>query len=188
MDIQAHNSIIMSAVQINFAWEEELRELPGVGARVAKNIVRFREENFPITPANIHDIHKLRTSKRLLQLIDFTDKPAHAKGRSRPTYQPQEFLVQGLSQFMNAHQPNRDFSETLQQMSCPVTPVQAQAQSPPQVVGFSSPHQVGYQPAAQYQPATKYQPGYSENQPQSSLPATPVQAQAQPSPQLVKFS
>ena len=76
----------------NFAGEEELRELPGVGARVAKNIVRFREENFPITPANIHDIHKLRTSKRLLQLIDFTDKPAHAKGRSRPTYQPQEYF------------------------------------------------------------------------------------------------
>ena len=63
----------MSAVQINFAGEDELRELPGVGARVARNIVRFREENFPITPANIHDIHKLRTSKRLLKLIDFTD-------------------------------------------------------------------------------------------------------------------
>ena len=79
---------------------------------------------------------------------------------------------------MNANQPNRDFSENLQQMSWPVTPVQAQAQSPQQVVGFSSPHQLGYQPAAQYQPATKYQP-------QSSLPTTPVQAQAQPSPQLV---
>ena len=100
----------MSAVQINFAGEEDIRELPGVGARVAKNIVRFREENFPITPANIHDIHKLRTSKRLLQLIDFTDQPAHAKGRSRPTYQPQEYFVQGLSQFMNANQPNKDFS------------------------------------------------------------------------------
>ena len=110
----------MSSVQINFAGEEELRELPGVGARVAKNIVRFREENFPITPANIHDIHKLRTSKRLLQLIDFTDLPVHAKGRSRPTYQPQEYFVQGLSQFMNANQHNRDFSENLQQMSWPV--------------------------------------------------------------------
>ena len=177
----------MSAVQINFAGEEELRELPGVGARVAKNILRFREENFPITTANIHDIHKLRTSKRLLQLIDFTDQPVHAKGRSRPTYQPQEYFVQGLSQFMNANQPNRDFSENLQHMSWPVTPVQAQAQSPPQVVGFSSPHQVGYQPAAQYQPATKYQPGYSENQPQSSLPATPVQAQVHHPPQLVGY-
>ena len=87
-----HHSIIMSAVQINFAGEEELRELPGVGARVAKNIVRFRE-NFPITPANIHDIHKLKTPKRLLQLIDFTDQPVHAKGRSRPIYQPQEYFV-----------------------------------------------------------------------------------------------
>ena len=155
-----------------------------MGARVAKNIVRFREENFPITPANIHGIHKLRTSKRLLQLIDFTDQPVHAKGRSRSTYQPQEYFVQGLSQLMNANQPNRDFSENLQQMSWPATPAQAQAQSPLQVVEFSSPHQLGHQPVAQYQPATKYQPGYSENQPQSSLPATLVQAQAQPSPQL----
>ena len=73
-------------------------------------------------------------------------------------------------------------------MSWHVTPVQARAPSPPQVVGFSSPHQLGHQPAAQYQPATKYQPGYSENQPQNSLPTTPVQAQAQPSPQLVGFS
>ena len=151
-------------------------ELPGVGTRVAKNIVRFREENFPITPANIHDIHKLRTSKRLLQLIDFTDQPVHAKGCSRLTYQPQEYFLHGLSQFMNFNQPNRVFSENLQQMSWPATPVQAQAQSPPQVVGFSSPHQLGYQPA------TKYQPEYGENQPQSSLPTIPVQAQAQPSP------
>ena len=159
-----------------------------MGARVAKNIIRFREENFPITPTNIHDIHKLRTSKRLLQLIDFTDQPVHAKGRSRPTYQPQEYFVQVLSQLMNANQPNRDFSENLQHMSWPVTPAHAQAQSPPQVVEFSSPHQLGYQPVAQYQPATKYQPGYSENQPQSSLPTTPVQAQAQPSRILVGFS
>ena len=91
----------MSAVQINFAGEEELRELPGVGARVARNIVRFREENFPITPANIRDIHKLRKSKRLLELIDFTDQPVHAKGSSWPTYQPQESFVQGLPHFMN---------------------------------------------------------------------------------------
>ena len=70
----------------------------------------------------------------------------------------------------------------------PTTPVQAQAQPSPQLVGFSSPHLVGYQPTAQYQPATKYQPGYSGDPQQSSLPATPVQAQAQPSPQLVRFS
>ena len=101
----------MSAVQINFAWEEELRELPGVGARVAKNIVRFREENFPITPANIHDIHKLRTSKRFLELIDFTDHPVHAKGSCLPTYQPQESFVQGLPYFMNDSQPNRRYSD-----------------------------------------------------------------------------
>ena len=136
MDIQAHHSIIMSAVQINFAGEDELRELPGVGARVARNIVRFREENFPITPANIHDIHKLRTSKRLLELIDFTDQPVHAKGSSLPTYHQQESFVQGLPYFMNDNQPNRRYSDNPQQMSWPATPVQAQAQLPPQLVRF----------------------------------------------------
>ena len=69
----------------------------------------------------------------------------------------------------------------------PATPVQAQVQPSPQLVRFSSPHQVGYQPVAQYQPATKYQPGYSENQPQSLLPATPVQAQVHHPPQLVGY-
>ena len=69
----------------------------------------------------------------------------------------------------------------------PATPVQAQVQPSPQLVRFSSPHQVGYQHTAQYQPARKYQPGYSGDPQQSSLPATPVQAQVQHPPQLVDY-
>ena len=154
-----------------------------MGARVARNIVRFRVENFPITPANIHDIHKLRTSKRFLELIDFTDQPVHTEGSSLPTYQTQESFVQGLPNFMNDNQPNRMYSDNPQQMSWPATHVQAQVQPPPQLVGYPS----QYQPTAQYQPARKYQPGYSDDPQQSSLPATPVQAQVQPPSQLVGY-
>ena len=75
----------MSAVQINFAGEEELRELPGVGARVARNIVRFREENFPITPANIHDIHKLKDIKKITRAHRFY-RPACTHRRQQSAY------------------------------------------------------------------------------------------------------
>ena len=138
---------------------------PGVLCKEKISIYTFQQRN-------IHDIHKLRTSKGLLELIDFTDQPVHAKGSSLPTYPPQEYFVQSLSKFRNANQPNRMYSDNPQQMSWPATPVQALAQPSPSLVGFSSPHQVGYQPTAQYQPATKYQPGFSYNPQQSSLPAT----------------
>ena len=57
---------------------------------------------------------------------------------------------------MNDNQPNSMYSDNPQQMSWPATPVKAPAQPPPQLVRFSSPHQVGYQPTVQYQPARKY--------------------------------
>ena len=79
------------------------------------------------------------------------------------------------------------YSENHPKSSLPTAHVQAQAQPSPQLVGFSSPHQVGYQPTAKYQPATKYQAGYSDDPQQSSLSATPVQVQVQPAPQLVGY-
>ena len=149
-----------------------------MGARVARNIVRFREENFPITPANIHDIHKLRTSKRLLELIDFTDQPVHAKGSSLPTYQPQESFVQGLPHFMNDNQPNRMYSDDPQQSSLPATPVQAQVQPPSQLVGYPSQNQ----PTSQYQPTTLYQPMAQHQSMSQYQPTTQYQPMAQHQP------
>ena len=143
--------IIKSAVQINFAGKDELREYTDVGTRVAKNIVWFREENFQITPANIYDIHKLKTPKRLLQLIDVTDRLNMQKATVG-----QPINHKTLSQFMNVDQPNRMYSDNQQQVPCPATPVQAQAQPSPQLVDFSSPHQVVYQLTAQHQLTTKY--------------------------------
>ena len=102
------------SIQINFAEEEELRELPGVGSRVAKNILRFRQDNFPITPSNIYDIPRLKTSKKFLQLIDFTavhkgsGEPIHVDVRSRTNYHPQESFVQTLSQYIDDNQPKKN--------------------------------------------------------------------------------
>ena len=73
---------------------------------------------------------------------------------------------------MNANQPQRVYSDNPQQMLWPVSPFQGQAPPPLQLVGFSSPYQVGYQPTAQNQSAVNYQPGYSGNLQQRSLPAT----------------
>ena len=38
-------------IRINLANEQELRELPGIGAREATTIVRFRSEHGPIADA-----------------------------------------------------------------------------------------------------------------------------------------
>ena len=101
---------------------------------------------------------------------------------------PHQVVYQQIAQYQPAIKYQPGYSGEPQQMSWPATPVQAQVQPSPQLVRFSSPHQVGYQPTAQYQPAKNYQPGYSGDPQQSSLQATPVQAQVQPSPQLVRFS
>ena len=68
---------------------------------------------FPITPSNIYDIPRLKTSKKFLQLIDFTavhrgsGEPIHVDVRSWTNYHPQESFVQTLSQFIDDNQPNK---------------------------------------------------------------------------------
>lgn len=64
-----------SLIPINFAGEGELQQLPGVGLRIARHIVQYREENFPITLANIEQIPRLKPSEKLYKLINFTTDP-----------------------------------------------------------------------------------------------------------------
>ena len=75
-------------VPINFAGEVELQQLPEVGSRIARNIVQYREENFPITPANIEYIHRLRLSEMLVRSIDFTTDPYCRRASTQPDQGP----------------------------------------------------------------------------------------------------
>ncbi|KAL8622169.1 hypothetical protein ACOMHN_052971 [Nucella lapillus] len=71
------------AVSINNATEGQMMQsLPGIGAKRAAHLIRIREREGKITPADLATVLRSQPSKKLLSLVDF------GEGQKSPEKEP----------------------------------------------------------------------------------------------------
>ena len=65
----------LEKVKINFATEEQLQKLTGVGNAVAKNILQHRAVVGNVTLSNVGQIKYLRVTQDFIDQTDFSENP-----------------------------------------------------------------------------------------------------------------